>query len=255
MPVRLLVFFVCQVVGIHLSGCRDDPGQLTDTDQDDDLPAETSLSIDDPLFTEPTATVAEWITPEWYTCETGKSACGGLPCPENDLWVAINPTDFRDSAVCSACMAVEGPLGVVVVDVIENCADACMDGEIELSRSAFESVGNLDEGRADVTWQLVPCDREGPIRFSYEEDSGAWWTGIQVRNPALPVVGLAVRIDDGGEWQVLEKDGWDHFPLSGDLGEGPFDFRVTAIDGQVLDEENIPYRPGEVVDGTLQFVI
>jgi hypothetical protein len=91
------------------------------------------FSIDDPLFNQSTTTVAEWITPEWYTCETEQSACG-LPCPLNDLWVAINPKDFRGSAVCSSCMSVDGPKGTVVVEVIENCGGACDAGEIELSR-------------------------------------------------------------------------------------------------------------------------
>ncbi len=211
------------------------------------------LSIDDPLYNNSTATVAEWITPEWYTCETEESACG-LPCPADDLWVAINETDFRGSSMCSACMAVDGPLGSAVVELIENCGSACQDGEIELSRTAFETIAQLEEGRADVSWRLVPCRRESPIAFSYERDSDEWWAGIQVRNPTLPVATLEIRYGTQ-DWVMLERDGWDHFPVSGDLGEGPFDFRVTAIDGQQLVEENIPYRPGDTVQGTRQFAI
>ncbi len=211
------------------------------------------LSLDDPLYVASTSTVAEWITSEYYTCESEQSACG-LPCPDDDLWVAINANDFRMSATCSACMEVRGPLGVVTVDVIENCGDACVDGEIELSPPAFAQIADLDEGRADVEWRLVPCERDGPIAFSYEPDSDEWWAGVQVRNPALPVADLAIRIG-GGEWMELERDGWDHFPVSAELGTGPFDFRVTAIDGQILDEPGIPYVPGETVEGQGQFEI
>ena len=214
---------------------------------------DSEFSIDDPLFDQSTTTMAEWITPEWYTCETEQSACG-LPCPSNDLWVAINPEDFRGSAVCSACMSVAGPNGTVVVEVIENCGGACASGEIELSRSAFDAIAVLDEGRAQVSWRLVPCEREGPISFSYERDSDHFWAGIQVRNPALPVAKLEIRYGSE-DWTVLERDGWDHFPVSGDLGSGPFDFRVTAIDGQQLLEEEVAYRPGGVVQGRGQFEI
>ena len=252
---RYALFYLClSMICVGAAACR---GDSASNDASESGPRRGNsgepLTINDPLFIEATDTVAEWITPEWYTCETEESACG-LPCPEDDLWVAINPTDFRNSAVCSACMAVEGPLGEVVVEVIENCAGACADGEIELSRTAFETIADLDEGRADVSWKLVPCEREGPIAFAFETDSDEWWAGIQVRNPALPVSGLAIRIG-GGEWTALEMDGWNHFPVSADLGGGPFDFRVTAIDGQELLEEDVAYRPGEVVQGSAQFEI
>ncbi|MBI5532333.1 MAG: hypothetical protein HY898_06445 [Deltaproteobacteria bacterium] len=210
------------------------------------------LTINDPLYTTATSTVAEWITPDAYTCKTEESACG-LPCPADGLWVAINSTDFRKSATCSACMEVTGPLGTVTVEVIENCAGACKDGEIELSREAFEKIGNAADGHAPVTWKLVPCHRTGPIAFSYEKDSDEWWAGIQVRNPALPVNALSIRYSATVGWVPLSLDGWDHFPVSADLGSGPFDFRVTAIDGQELLEEGIAYVPGGVVQGKGQF--
>jgi hypothetical protein len=57
--------------------------------------------------------------------------------------------------------------------------------------------------------------------------------------------------DEG--WVELERDGWNHFPVSAYLGAGPFDFRVTAIDGQALLEEGIAYVPGGVVTGQGQF--
>ena len=122
---HFVLFF--SVLGVCAASCR---GSVP---SDDSKSGPTSggpqepLTIDDPLFSETTHTVAEWITPEWYPCETEESACG-LPCPEDDLWVAVSPADFRNSAVCSACMAVEGPLGEVVVELIESCADACADG-------------------------------------------------------------------------------------------------------------------------------
>jgi expansin (peptidoglycan-binding protein) len=73
-----------------------------------------------------------------------------------------------------------------------------------LSRSAFKAIAVLDEGRAQVSWRLVPCDREGPISFSYERDSDEWWAGIQVRNPALPVAKLEIRYGSE-DWIALLK--------------------------------------------------
>ena len=247
-------FGLCLAVWF-LFDCRGTGEQSADDTSGDTVSSggEGELSIDDSLFTEPTETVAKWITPEWYTCETQESACG-LPCEPNDLWVAINETDFRDSRVCGACMTVTAGESTVTVEVIENCGSACADGEIELSRTAFEQLGNLDEGHVEVAWQLVPCPREGPIQISYESDSDEWWAGIQIRNAVLPVESLEIRYDDN-DWERLEMDGWNHFPVSGDLASGPFDFRITAINGGQIEETDIPYRPGETVQGTAQFVL
>ncbi len=239
-------------------GCEDSSGSSGGSSSGSSSSGSSSggstLDINDPLYQDYTETTAEWITSEWYACEDELSACG-LPCPADDLWVAINSTDFRDSATCSACMHVIGPLGEVTVEVIENCGSACVDGEIELSQGAFAQIGDLAEGHAEVQWKLVPCERSGPIRFSYEADSNEWWAGIQIRNPALPVASLAIRYSDEDGWVELSMDGWNHFPVSADLGSGPFDFIVTAIDGQQLHEDGIDYAPGGEVPGTGQFEI
>jgi hypothetical protein len=73
--------------------------------------------------------------------------------------------------------------------------------------------------------------------------------------PALPVAELDIRFSDEVGWVTLQMDGWNHFPISDDLGSGPFDFRVRAIDGQELVEEGVEYAPGGVVEGTGQFEI
>jgi hypothetical protein len=52
----------------------------------------------------------------------------------------------------------------------------------------------------------------------------------------------------------MEMDGWNHFPISAHLEDGPFDFIVTAIDGQEIREERVAYRPGDTVQGTNQFL-
>jgi expansin (peptidoglycan-binding protein) len=195
--------------------------------------------------------MAEWVTDDAYACRTEESACA-LPCSQGDLWVAINTRDFRGSATCGACMQVSGPEGQVVVEVIENCAGACAAGEIELSRTAFDAIAQLEEGQADVTWQLVACNRRGPIAFAYEAASDAWWAGIQIRNSRLPIQSLSILLPNEG-WTALARDGWNHFPVSASLGSGPFDYRVAAIDGQELLEQGIAYVPGGVVSGQGQF--
>jgi expansin (peptidoglycan-binding protein) len=197
---------------------------------------------------EEVATVAEYIT---VACADEPSACS-LPCPPDDLYVAITPWDYAGSEGCGACMEVTGPRGAVTVRVTQNCAGACAPDEIELSETAFGRIADTAEGRAAVTWKLVSCGVSGPIAFHFEPESTEWWVSVQVRNHAVPIASVELRLPDGG-WRDLPRLAHNYFEADGHPGPGPFAFRVTAVDGQSLVEEGIPLRPGGLVGGTGQF--
>lgn len=201
-------------------------------------------------FGDVTRTTAEYITPD-AACGTHEVACM-LPCPADDLYVAINQWDYQNSQACGACMEVTGPNGTVVVTVIENCAGACAPGEIELSETAFAQIADVSEGHAEVEWRLVRCDLSGPIAFHFEPESSEWWVSIQVRNHVMPVASLELERPDGS-WTGLERRAHNYFDTNDDPGTGPYTLRVTSIDDQQLIESNIPLRPGEEVAGTGQF--
>jgi len=194
------------------------------------------------------ATMAEYIT---IPCAEEVQACL-LPCPGDDLYVAINERDYAGSEACGACMEVTGPRGTVTVLVTQNCGGACADGEIELSETAFGRIADVAEGQADVTWKLVSCDVTGPLAFHFEPESTEWWVSIQVRNHAVPVRSLELRRADGS-WRDLPRRMHDYFEADGTPGPGPYALRVTSIDGQQLVEEGLPLRPGALVQGTRQF--
>jgi expansin (peptidoglycan-binding protein) len=200
-------------------------------------------------FGEVTQTTAEYITPD-AACETHDVACL-LPCPADDLYVAINPTDYAGSEACGACMEVTGPLGTVTVSVIENCAGACVDGEIELSEAAFAQIADVSEGHAEVSWRLVSCSLSGPVAFHFEPESSEWWASIQVRNHVMPVRSVAVQTGDGG-WLELTRRAHNYFD-SNEAGPGPYTLRVRSIDDQELIEPGIPLSPGALVQGQGQF--
>jgi expansin (peptidoglycan-binding protein) len=197
---------------------------------------------------EEVSTVAEWIT---VSCDREVQACL-IPCPADDLYVAINPADYAGSQACGACMEVTGPRGTVTVLVTQNCASACVADEIELSETAFDRIADLAEGRADVTWKLVSCNVTGPIAFQFEPESTEWWASIQVRNHAVPVRSLELQQPDG-TWRDLPRRMHNYFEADSSPGPGPYTLRVTSIEGQQLVETGIPLRPGGLVQGTQQF--
>ena len=193
-------------------------------------------------------TEAEYIT---VSCANEVQACL-LPCPADDLYVAINPWDYANSAACGACMEVTGPYGTVTVQVTQNCAGACARDEIELSETAFGMIADTGEGHAPVTWQLVSCDVTGPIAFHFEPESSEWWASIQLRNHRIPVETLEMRWTDG-TWRNLPRQAHNYFEARDTPGPGPYTLRVTSVDQQQITEENIPLSPGELVPGTQQF--
>jgi expansin (peptidoglycan-binding protein) len=197
---------------------------------------------------EAVSTVAEYIT---VACDREVQACL-IPCPADDLYVAINPWDYAGSAACGACMEVVGPLDTVTVLVTQNCGAACAEDEIELSETAFGRIADVAEGRADVTWRLVACSVTGPIAFHFEPESTEWWVSIQVRNQAVPVRSLELLQSDG-TWRDLPRRMHNYFEADATPGPGPYTLRATSIDGRQLVEEGIPLRPGSLVQGTQQF--
>ncbi len=193
-------------------------------------------------------TTAEYIT---NTCEGEVQACLS-PCPSDDLYVAINPFDYAGSEACGACMEVTGPGGTVTVLVTQNCASACAADEIELSETAFGRIADISEGHDEVTWKLVSCDVTGPVAFHFEPESTEWWVSVQVRNHAVPVSSVELELPDS-TWRDLPRQMHNYFEADSSPGPGPYTFRITSIDGQVIVEEDVPLRPGGLVEGTQQF--
>ncbi len=193
-------------------------------------------------------TEAEYIT---HSCTSEVQACL-LTCPADDLMVAINPDDYAGSEACGACMEVTGPLGTVTVKVTQNCASACAPGEIELSEEAFSRIADVSEGHAPVSWRLVSCTVTGNLAFHYEPESTEWWVSVQVRNHAVPIATLELQQSDG-TWLALPRQMSNTFEAADHPGPGPFTFRITSIDDQVIVEPDVPLRPGELVQGTQQF--
>jgi expansin len=152
---------------------------------------------------------------------------------DGDRFVAaLNAPDYAHAAWCGACLAVSGPLGEVVVRVIDRCP-GCKHGDLDLSRDAFAEVAPLSAGRVRIAWREVECPVTGPIGYHVKPGSNAQWLAIQLRNHRTPIASLEVRGAAG--YQALARSDDNYFAVRG-LGAGPYALRATDVRGQVLED-------------------
>jgi expansin (peptidoglycan-binding protein) len=170
----------------------------------------------------------------YYDFANGDGACMFGPSPDDLDVAAMNAEQWAGSGVCGACASVTGPKGSVVVRIVDLCPE-CKKGHLDLSPQAFGKIADLPQGRVDIAWRLQACAVSGNVRYRIKDGSSQWWTAIQVRNHRVPVRSLAYRKD--GAWVDVPREDYNYFVVQDGVGPGPFTVRVTAWDGQTLEDE------------------
>jgi expansin (peptidoglycan-binding protein) len=185
----------------------------------------------------------------WYDA-TGAGHCGYDASPEDMDVAAMNAPQFNNSAVCGSCAEVEGPQGTVRVRIVDSCPE-CASGHLDLSKQAFAKIAPLNDGRVTTRWRYVSCKVQGPVRYRIKEGSSQWWTAIQVRNHLLPIQKLEWQ--KGGSWVEAQREQYNYFVEPGGMGEGPVRIRITATDGQKLEDTLPRIEASVTITGAAQF--
>src|SRR5262249_50061263 len=145
--------------------------------------------------------------------------------------------------------AVTGPLGEVVVRVVDRCP-GCRHGDLDLSREAFAAIAPLSDGRTKIAWRDVACPVTGPVVYQIKRGSNASWTAIQLRNHPHPTARPEAR-DAQGAYHAFARSDDNYFVARG-LGPGPYALRVTDRHGHALDDA-IAAGEGVARPGAAQF--
>jgi len=98
----------------------------------------------------------------------------------------------------------------------------------------------------------VPCELEGPIRYQFKEGSNQWWSAVQIRNHRHGIATLEYR-DGSGEFRDVPRLDYNYFVEDAGMGPGPYDFRVTDVYGQRLEDSGIEFVESGEVEGSGQF--
>ncbi|MBK9259418.1 MAG: hypothetical protein IPM54_06225 [Polyangiaceae bacterium] len=175
-----------------------------------------------------------------YYAASGDGACSFGPSADKPLLIgAMNAQDYNNSNVCGACAHVKGPNGEVTVRIVDLCPE-CVHGDIDLSPEAFEKLAPLVEGRIPISWQFVPCEVSGPIVYHFKEGSNQWWTAVQIRNHRHAIAKFEWQSADG-VWHDVPRVDYNYFVDANGMGPGPYTFRVTDVEGGVVEDTGIPF--------------
>jgi expansin (peptidoglycan-binding protein) len=182
---------------------------------------------------------------------TGEGALG-FDATDDRMLTAMNTIDLYGLDAAGGYVKVKGPKGEVTVKVVDELPEQ-RKGALDLSQEAFAMIADPVDGRVPIEWQFVEGDVEGPIQYKFKEGSNEYWTAIQIRNHRTRVKKVEVQKADGS-WEALNRERYNYFTSpSGGMGSGPYNIRVTDVNGQVIEDKNVSFSPGSVVDGKSQF--
>lgn len=181
----------------------------------------------------------------------GSGNCSFDANPGDPMVAAMNTADYMASAACGACVQIDGPDGQIVVKIVDSCP-TCAAGDIDLSEGAFPMIAAKVLGRVPITWRYVSCATDGPIAYHFKEGSNQWWTAVQIRGHKNPIASLEYR-DPDGQWKAVQRLDYNYFVEDAGMGPGPYDFRVTDSEGNVLEDSGVPFVEAGSSPGAGQF--
>jgi expansin (peptidoglycan-binding protein) len=183
-----------------------------------------------------------------YYDADGSGNCSFDPSPGDLLVAALNDPQYGNAEWCGACAAVEGPKGKVTVRIVDRCPE-CKAGDLDLSPQAFDKIADRAQGRVAITWSFVSCATTGPVAYKFKDGSNPYWIALQVQNHRLPITKLEWK--NGNDWVSLKRERYNFFTAA--QAPGPFRVRVTALGGEVLEDELPAVEAEKVVNGQAQF--
>ncbi len=186
-----------------------------------------------------------------------------MPWPSDDLYGAMATADYGSSDVCGMCAEVTGPSGLkTTIHVLDQCPVAsnpkCVAGHIDLSHSAYNAIvpgnyGGEIPNSSPVSWRYVPCNVSGPIVYHFKDGTSVNWLAVQVRNSRYGIASLSYR-KNGGAWQSMSARTVDlDYFVANNPGTTSYDFQVTDVNGQVLEDDGVSLVVNGDAQGHAQF--
>lgn len=217
------------------------------------------------LFSSATVAQSTHCEDAWYAGEGTQyggiagSAGGhcGIPVASGDIYhAAMNHEQYAASQACGACVRILGPKGEATVKIVDECPE-CKYGDIDVTTGVFPQLADLKDGRIKITWQYVPCPLAQDITVVFAPGSGPYYFKMQIRDFYYPIVKLEYK-KSNGSYKTIQREVYNYFVAAGGIDEnkqqtGPYNFRLTAITGQVLELTNILFSTTALVHTGKQF--
>ncbi|KAH3757874.1 extracellular endoglucanase precursor [Pelomyxa schiedti] len=195
-----------------------------------------------------------------YYDATGGGACSFDESDASPLLVcAINSAQYGVATYCGSCLDIVGPSGEVNVTMVDECP-GCSTNSLDLSPDAFKIIaGSLTVGKVKITWNEVPCQVSGMMKYSVMDGANTWWLAIQPRNYPINVEKVWFQSSGSTTWTSLTRQDYNYWVATVSAGvKIPVSLKLESVNGEtVIDKDvlskTIEKLAGTVVQGTVQF--
>ncbi len=169
-----------------------------------------------------------------YYAADGAGACSYPANPADPFVVALNNPQWQGAAHCGECLEVTGPLGSVVVRVVDKCPE-CLAGDVDLHPTAFDQIALRSQGRVAVRWERVDCPVTGNVGMRVKDGSNPWWLALIPDFHRQGIAAMSVVID--GVAQPMQRMDYNAFVYSSGVELGfPLQLNLTGSSGETFSE-------------------
>ena len=171
---------------------------------------------------------------------------------------AMNEEDYANAAACGACVEITNTQNnsKLTVQIVDQCPyqgneQWCFGGShhIDLNPPAYQALGASDNPA--ITWRYVSCNHGGNIQYLIEQNSSQYYLAVAIMNHENRLASVEVQVD--GTFRSMTRPAHNEWELTTGAGNGPFTFRITDINGNVVTDSNVPFTKGQPIDGGGQF--
>jgi expansin len=174
-----------------------------------------------------------------------------FPNPSTPIYTgAMNEIQYDNALTCGSCIAVTGERGTLIISIEDRCPE-CKFGDIDLSTQAFAMIADPIKGRVPISWKIVACPFNNGVKFRFKEGSSQYWTAVQIKNHRYPIAKLEYIVN--ASYVNMPRENYNYFLVAAGMGLGPFDFRITDVFGNVIEEKKIPLTLDQDINGVNQF--
>jgi expansin len=192
----------------------------------------------------------DWSESEWT------NSCGPYPALiqqiEGNYLAGLESEHNGNGQLCDACVKIETAKGkLLIVRVITT--GVTTKNSIDLSPQAYDLL-NSGEYPRSMSWYVTKCPSNGEnIYYQFQTQANQWWTSLWVRNIALPLISVEVKSTNHKDWFKLTRGNDGTYTDSNGFGAGSFTIRITAIDGQIIQDVFTSLVPGSLIQSSGQF--
>jgi expansin len=190
----------------------------------------------------PPATSAHSGKATFYDLDGGVGNCSFPSAPDDDLFVALGPTEYSKAAACGTYLDVTGPKGKVRVKVIDKCPE-CDPGHLDLSRTAFKQIGAESAGVIPITYKTVVNPAvPGPLSVRMQEGTSQYWWSALIDNHGNQLASVKVA-GSSGTFHTADRADYNNWIIDGGAGSGPFKIKIADVYGRTATLSGITLSP------------